>query len=74
MFPYDAKILGIHQYFHETPRFQAYAYMSGFRWKGIASLLGVSQVTLFWSGSVPNSCGFVPRRLFFAAQQRIAIT
>jgi hypothetical protein len=28
---------------------------SGFRRKGIASLLGVSQVTLFRSGSVPNT-------------------
>jgi hypothetical protein len=29
--------------------------LSGFQRKGIASLLGVSQVTLFRSGSVPNS-------------------
>ncbi len=29
--------------------------LSGFRGKGIASLLGVSQVTLFRSGSVPNN-------------------
>ena len=29
--------------------------LSGFRRKGIASLLGVSQVTLFRSGSVPNT-------------------
>ncbi len=28
---------------------------SGFQRKGIASLLGVSQVTLFRSGSVPNT-------------------
>ncbi len=30
--------------------------LSGFRRQGIASLLGVSQVTLFRSGSVPNNC------------------
>jgi hypothetical protein len=30
--------------------------LSGFQRKGIASLLGVSQVTLFQSGSVPNTC------------------
>ncbi len=29
--------------------------LSGFRRQGFCSLLGVSQVTLFWSGSVPNT-------------------
>jgi len=43
--------------------------LSGFRRKGIASLLGVSQVTLFRSGSVPNTslsvAPTVPWRLLF---------
>ncbi len=36
--------------------------LSGFRRKGIASLLGVSQVTLFRSGSVPNTPSFKKKK------------
>ena len=64
MFPYDAKILGIHKYFHETPRFQAYANMSGFRRKGIASLLGVSQVTHSGPGLCRTVAGLLWPRPF----------